>query len=639
MGPRFATLLLLAASACATSSAPRPLARVNEEVLTGEDLRQEFARSHRSMDKVLGAEPEVRRYLARIVDRRLLVQEAYRMGLHETADVREGMAKFRSQRALELFMKEEIEDPSKPTDDELVAAYAALSEAVEARQLVFRTRAEADAALAELAGGADFEKLARERSIAPSARRGGVIGMRWGGDEAREKAAFALKAGETTPVFQTPAGWEIVRVETRRETVRPPFEKIRGQLHGTLERRKRHARQKEIFDALFAKYDAKVLECAPTIEELEKAASTKDATPCGTWSGGTLTVQDLLAAVRLPELAKSKELYAELRTAIVDDLLTRKLATLEAEARGYGSRPEIVEKVHQQEEKLVESKLYKDWIIKGVAASDDEAKAYYEGHKDRFVEDPQYELAQIVVDTAERAAEVQEKVRTRQPFEELARAYSKEKDVAKSGGYLGFVPKRALQGAFAPVAALSEGEVAPTIVEGEASFRIVKVLRVNPERQKTFEEAQGEARAAALQEKQAAEQKRWVEKLRSVAKVKLHDRAIRDYEKERNGWLQREQAAETAKKEAEAAREAALVERIKPLAPAPAAPKPAEAKPADATAPAGGAPAVPAAAPGTAPAAAPATAPAAAPVAAPPTAPAAAPAAVPGAKADASAPR
>jgi parvulin-like peptidyl-prolyl isomerase len=570
---RIAVLALLAASACATTS-PRDLglAKVNDETITGEHLRQEFGRSHRSMEKILGEEAEVRRYLTRIVDRRLFVQEGYRMGLHETPEVREGVAKFRAQRMLERFFQEEVDDKATASDDEVIAAYTSLIDLVEARQAVFKTKAEAEAALAAVATGADFEKLAREQSTAPSALRGGMLAVRWGGDEAREKAVLALKEGELAPVFESAAGWEVVRVEKRRQVARPPFDKVATSLRGTLERRKQNARQKEVIEALWAKHDARVLDCAPTFEALEAAVKSKDATPCASWRGGTLTTQDLLATVKLPQLANMKGAYDKVRAQLVEDLLNRRVATAEAEERGYGSRPEIVEKVRAHEESLVESKLYAGWVIKDVTASEEDAKAYHAAHADYFVEDARYELAQIVVDGPERAAEVEEKIRTGQPFEELARAHTKDKEGVKSGGYVGWFPRKALQGPFAPVVALGEGQVSGPLKTDDV-YRLVKVLRIDPERPRPFDEVKEEALALALQEKQKAAQARWVEQLRAVASVKLNDRAIRAYEKDRAAWLKREEEEAAAKKAAETARAEAMAARAKALpGPPPATP-------------------------------------------------------------------
>jgi len=77
---------------------------------------------------------------------------------------------------------------------------------------------EASEILAEIRAGADFVKLATERSQAPSAPQGGDLGYFGPGQmvEPFEKAAFVLQPGETSDVVQTQFGYHIIRVEDRR---------------------------------------------------------------------------------------------------------------------------------------------------------------------------------------------------------------------------------------------------------------------------------------------------------------------------------------------------------------------------------------------------------------------------------------
>lgn len=567
--------LLLALAACA-SGGPRPLARVNEEVVTGEQLRREFGRTHRSLETVIGSEDEVRRYLSKLVDRRLFLQEARRMGLDESPEILEALAKYRAQKANEAFLKEMLEAPAAATDEEIFAAYTALVDVVEVRQLAFETREEAEAALGAISAGEDAEKLARERSIAPSAVRGGMLAVRWGGDEVLEREVMALEPGRLAGPFQTTHGWEVARIEARRQTPRPAFEKVSTQLRETVERRKRNALQKTLLEELWVEYDVRMHPCAPTLESLQAAAASKEAELCAEWKGGRLTTQDVISAVKLPQLAMMKPLYARLRAQIVEDLVNRRLSTAEALARGYGDRPEVAEKVRAHEEDLVESKLYAEWVLKGVSASDDEARAFHAANPQQFVQEPRYELAQIVLASAEEAAAVRKLVATGQPFEELVRAHSKDRQGAKQAGYAGVATRRALLGPLAVVTELKEGESTQPI-EVDGSFRILKVLKIHPERPKPFEEVKEEARAGALRLKQAAAQARWVEQLRAAAKVRLDDRAIRAYEAERNALVREETRRAAARDAAKAARLAALAERAGAL-PQPAAPAPAAAR-------------------------------------------------------------
>jgi peptidyl-prolyl cis-trans isomerase C len=76
-------------------------------------------------------------------------------------------------------------------------------------------RAKADGLLAQLAGGAGFEELARTSSDCPSAPEGGDLGYFERGQmpPAFDEAVFALKPGAVSGVVETEYGFHIIKLE------------------------------------------------------------------------------------------------------------------------------------------------------------------------------------------------------------------------------------------------------------------------------------------------------------------------------------------------------------------------------------------------------------------------------------------
>ncbi|MDD5593727.1 MAG: peptidylprolyl isomerase [Candidatus Margulisbacteria bacterium] len=90
---------------------------------------------------------------------------------------------------------------------------------VRASHILITTEAEAKNILQELRQGADFAALAKKYSRDPgSAAKGGDLGYFSAGNmvEAFEKAAFALKPGETSGIIKTPFGYHILKVTDSR---------------------------------------------------------------------------------------------------------------------------------------------------------------------------------------------------------------------------------------------------------------------------------------------------------------------------------------------------------------------------------------------------------------------------------------
>lgn len=92
-------------------------------------------------------------------------------------------------------------------------------EQVDARHILVKTKAEAQAIIDQLNKGADFATLAKKDSIDPGASNGGELGW-FSKDQmvpAFADAAFALKPGQytKTPV-QSQFGWHVIMVEGKR---------------------------------------------------------------------------------------------------------------------------------------------------------------------------------------------------------------------------------------------------------------------------------------------------------------------------------------------------------------------------------------------------------------------------------------
>ncbi len=95
-------------------------------------------------------------------------------------------------------------------------------------------RALAEKTLEELKAGADFSKLARERSADPgTASKGGDLGFFTRGTMAKEfqDAAFALqKPNELGPVVRTKYGFHLLKLEAREPERIRPYDEVKAQL-------------------------------------------------------------------------------------------------------------------------------------------------------------------------------------------------------------------------------------------------------------------------------------------------------------------------------------------------------------------------------------------------------------------------
>jgi peptidyl-prolyl cis-trans isomerase C len=93
-----------------------------------------------------------------------------------------------------------------------------------------KARQKADGLLARIKGGEDFAKVAQEASDDPGSKpRGGDLGWVAPGQtvEPFEKAAFALKPNEISPVVESRFGYHIIQLQERHAADTAPLEEVK----------------------------------------------------------------------------------------------------------------------------------------------------------------------------------------------------------------------------------------------------------------------------------------------------------------------------------------------------------------------------------------------------------------------------
>jgi peptidyl-prolyl cis-trans isomerase C len=88
-----------------------------------------------------------------------------------------------------------------------------MSDKVRCVHILVKTEKEANTVLELLKKGKKFANIAKEVSLCPSGKRGGDLGTFGRGKMVKEfeKAAFALKKGQISPIVKTKFGYHIIK--------------------------------------------------------------------------------------------------------------------------------------------------------------------------------------------------------------------------------------------------------------------------------------------------------------------------------------------------------------------------------------------------------------------------------------------
>lgn len=240
-------------------------------VLREADLDRLVANLSPETQKVVKESPEQRAmFIRQILLTKATAAKARKEGFDRKPEVREIISNLMDQYLAQEYLTRVVTATITVTDDELKKYYSEhlaefqVPEAVKVRHLFIsspkdsavelkeKARAKADELLLRIRKGEDFATVATAHSEdSDSAQKGGDLGYitaRKTNSLEFEKVVFALKAGETSSVVETPFGYHIIRVDDRKEKRTATLEEAREYLTNLLKDEIRKKKANEFFE-------------------------------------------------------------------------------------------------------------------------------------------------------------------------------------------------------------------------------------------------------------------------------------------------------------------------------------------------------------------------------------------------------
>lgn len=181
--------------------------------------------------------------IEQLVTNRLMEVAGRAQDLHNSEDLKAQVRAFEGAAIQQAYIEGKIDE--QVTEAEILRVYeetvgnAEGPEEVRASHILVETEEEGMAILKELADGADFAALARDRSTGPTGPSGGDLG--YFGREAMVEpfatAAFALEIGEVGPdPVKTQFGWHVIKTVDKRRQPPADLAESRAQIEESLTR-------------------------------------------------------------------------------------------------------------------------------------------------------------------------------------------------------------------------------------------------------------------------------------------------------------------------------------------------------------------------------------------------------------------
>lgn len=183
--------------------------------------------------------------MSKLISSELVYQEAQKLGLDKQPDyiAREELA--RRELLVNTYLQDYIKkNPVSEADSK--AAYDKYKSELgdkeySARHILVATEAEAKDIIAQLGKGADFAKLAKDKSNDPGSKeKGGDLGWFSPGGMVKpfaEAVAKLQKGGVTAEPVQSQFGWHVIKLDDVRTAQPPAYDKVKEGLQKQLQQR------------------------------------------------------------------------------------------------------------------------------------------------------------------------------------------------------------------------------------------------------------------------------------------------------------------------------------------------------------------------------------------------------------------
>ena len=491
------------------------VAKVGREKITWGEFREGYLKSpqyRRAKDDSAAK----REYLDSVIQKRLIIQEAYKLGLDEEEQILKQLEKTEKGLILQsLYTKEIVE---KIVDDsEIREFYNHSDKEVQARHILIKAppnaspeerqkaRSKIDSLLVVIKDkGEDFAKVAKENSEDPTTMRdGGDLGFfAWGimADEFQQ-VAFALQPGQISDVVETKFGYHIIKVEGNRKAERKSYDEMKESIRNKIVgRKKSELRQKADEYIVTLKQDNNLTfenQALVFLSEkkkeaefsAEKLTADEKSTVLARYKGGEFTVADFLEWEKeIPAKARERatdpgSLQRHVEGKLVNDFLVAK-----AKALNLDNEPHIKQKIQEQKEELM-AKEYNKSIEATVQITDDDVKTHFEQNKEEYVEPEKVNIREILVKEKTVAENLLKRIKNGADMASLAKQYSERKWAAERGGEFGLFTINQYGPIGEEAFALKKGEFGGPI-QVTSGYSIFKVIDRQASHPKKFEEVE-----------------------------------------------------------------------------------------------------------------------------------------------------
>jgi peptidyl-prolyl cis-trans isomerase C len=520
-----AVICMLVLFGCASVTVEKNIvALVDGDPITKGDIEYAIEIAHRREKLAATRNINITEFVQELIDDRLIVQEARRMGLQNDPQINGKVFSYRLRESVTKLYNEEILQKAKVSESDINEYYRKNYEILGLGLIETDNEEKTAHALELLRRGSDFTDLAREHSTHVSSEKGGMVKLeRRALSPELDHAVMSLQSGEVSEVTKSGNKYYIIKLIDRSEAPDEELEKVRASIEGAVKRKKTKQLGNEYIEYLYKKYPPDIdKELLSSINHMSREERTQ-------WSGdkrALVSIGDSVltadAFVRGINVRSQDEHAKELR---IKQWIDRNLVDKEALSRNYEQDADFQNKVDRYANKLIKKEFIDRYIKPQIRISGEELQNYYLQHKEDYTRPAQYRIQQITVRSIDDGEDILNSLNKGADFSWLAKTGSVDRFGPK-GGFLGWREKGQLTAPIKNIIdTMKPGDVSPVLEDGEL-YRIIKLQDKVYETVEDFSKVERFVRKSLFKEKYKELYSINVDKLKKDAHIEIKNDLI-----------------------------------------------------------------------------------------------------------------
>jgi len=392
----------------------RIVATVNDEVITLKEFKEELASLQEGGGKEGSQGKEERKLLQRLINARLIIQEARRMGLDELKELKERVEVFSRVTLREELIERYIKD-IKPDEKEVEKAYRESIKMLKIKSILFEKEENAKKMEGEINSGKDFDEVSK-KFLADKLGRGSQEPEYLKAKDLLPPVAEAvskMKVGTVSPVIPIGSQFFILKLEDIRFHDDPMAKEqarqevlLKKQQEAVIQYNKDLKKKYvKVNEGLLKSLDFDSKE--PGFEKLLKdkrvVAEIKGENPITVGEFADYMKQQLFHGVE--RAVEGKKLNKK-KTQTLDEMLQKRVLRKEALRLGIDKTGGYKNKVKEYENSLIFGVFVQKAVAPDVKLKEEELKANYDEHIKEYTNPEMMKIVSLVFgkrEDAERA--------------------------------------------------------------------------------------------------------------------------------------------------------------------------------------------------------------------------------------------